>query len=469
MSFSGRFYLMLSGGGSASVASARRYPIRLVESGPAAGALAAALYGRLTATDPLLSFDMGGTTAKACVVEGGEPAIVNALEVARAQRFQAGSGLPLIVPSVELLEIGAGGGSIARSDALGLLKVGPDSAGADPGPACYGQGGADPTVTDANVVLGYFSPDYFLGGRMRLDVEAARQAVRRLGATLGMSLEETAWGIHQVVNQNMAQAARAHLIERNQDPRRLALVAFGGAGPAHAAAVARLLGATRVVSPLGAGATSALGCLAAPLSFQFARSLPGTHQALDWERVDALLGDLEERGREALVEAGVPAEQVTVRREVDARVYGQTHELTIRLPDGRLSPEAAGPLFDVFAQAYRRRYSRLDPTAVLELVTWKVTALGPGRPVELHQPANATSTNARKGFRPAYFGERDGYISTPVYDRYQLAPGAQLTGPAIVEEREATFVLPPHTRGAVDAFGSLAVQLEPERNGREGL
>jgi 5-oxoprolinase (ATP-hydrolysing)/N-methylhydantoinase A len=467
LGFRGRFYLMLSGGGSASVSSAREHVIRLVESGPAAGALAAGLYGQLTDNDPILSFDMGGTTAKTCVLEGGRPELVNVLEVGRTQRFKRGSGLPLVIPSVELLEIGAGGGSIARIDELGFLKVGPDSAGAAPGPACYGLGGSQPTVTDANLLLGYLDPNYFLGGRMALDVEAARSALGRLADAAGMSPTEAAWGVHQVVNENMAQAAMMHLVERNWDPRRMTLVAFGGAGPAHAGAIAHRLGARRILFPLGAGATSALGCLAAPLSFQFTRSLPAVLRETDWAGVNALFADLEARGRAALAEAGVAPEQVTMRREADLRIYGQIHEVMIDVPAGPLGPDSIAPLTEAFGRVYRRLYSRFNPEALLEVVNWKLTALGPPRPVELRQPGSGRAglAAASKGRRPVYLQRAGGFVDCPVYDRYLLTPGSRLSGPAILEERETTIVLPPAASALVDEFWDLIVELAPSENG----
>src|SRR3990172_5261894 len=268
MGIPGRFYIMLSSGGIATPETAKRLPIRLVESGPAAGALAAAQAARQMSADRLLSFDMGGTTAKACVIDGGQPLVAREFEVARADRFKKGSGLPIRVPVIEMIEIGAGGGSVARVDRLGLLKVGPDSAGADPGPACYALGGREPTVTDADLLLGYLDPDFFLGGLMRLDVEAARRAVaERVATAPGLDLMEAAWGIHRVVNENMAAAARIHGIERGKDLRAYPLFAFGGAGPVHAWEIGKILKVPRVLLPFGAGAISAFGLLAAPLAF----------------------------------------------------------------------------------------------------------------------------------------------------------------------------------------------------------
>ncbi len=302
----GNFYIMLSSGGIATPETAKRVPVRLVESGPAAGALAAARMARQAGEPRMLSFDMGGTTAKACVIDRGEPLVAREFEVARADRFKKGSGIPIRVPVVELIEIGAGGGSIARIDRLGLLKVGPESAGADPGPACYGLGGTEPTVTDADLVLGYLDPAFFLGGRMRLDVNAARRAIEeRVAQPLGLSLTEAAWGIHRVVNENMAAAARIHGIERGKDLRAYPLFAFGGAGPVHAWAVGRILKVPRVLVPFGAGAISAWGLLVAPLAFDFVRTASQQLDQAGWTRINRLFEEMEIEGREILTRAGI--------------------------------------------------------------------------------------------------------------------------------------------------------------------
>src|SRR5437867_6241127 len=303
----GQLYIMQSSGGIALPPFARRLPVRLVESGPAAGALAAAQAARERREPRLLSFDMGGTTAKACVIDDGEPLLAREFEVARADRFKKGSGLPIRVPCIELIEIGAGGGSLARVDRMGLLKVGPDSAGADPGPACYAQGGKVPTVTDADLLLGYLDPGFFLGGRMRLDVDAAKQAVEATVARpMGLTLTDAAWGIHRVVNENMAGAARVHGIERGKDLRAYPRFAFGGAGPGHAWHVGRILKVPRVLVPVGAGALSAYGLLAAPLAFDFVRTATQRLDAADWTQINALFGEMETEGRRILRGADVP-------------------------------------------------------------------------------------------------------------------------------------------------------------------
>ena len=331
--FQGSFYLMLSSGGIATVKTVVDHPVRLLESGPAAGALAATAYGVAANHPDLISFDMGGTTAKICVIDRGQPLIAHDFEVDRIYRFKKGSGLPIKIPVIELLEIGTGGGSIARVDSLGLLKVGPDSAGADPGPVCYGLGGQEPTVTDVNLILGYLDPTYFLGGRMALDIEGARRAIEdRIARPLNMSVEEAAWGIYQVSNENMANAARVHALERGKDPRRFPLFAFGGAGPVHAYRIALALGSPLLLAPLGAGVTSTVGFLTAPLAFDFVRSWPSELGNVDWSQANALLAEMEAEGEELLRGSGVPATAISHRREVDMRYVGQGHEVRVPFP-----------------------------------------------------------------------------------------------------------------------------------------
>jgi N-methylhydantoinase A len=456
----GRLYVMMSAGGIATPETAKRVPIRLVESGPAAGALAAARSARQVGLDRLLSFDMGGTTAKACVIDRGEPLLAREFEVARADRFKKGSGLPIRVPVVELIEIGAGGGSVARVDRMGLLKVGPDSAGADPGPACYGAGGQEPTVTDADLVLGYLDADFFLGGRMRLDVEAARRAIEtRVARPMGLGLTEAAWGIHRVVNENMAAAARVHGIERGKDLRGYPLFAFGGAGPVHAWNVGRILRVPRVLVPYGAGALSAYGLLAAPLAFDFVRTAPQRLAAADWPLINRLFQEMETEGRRILQTADVPEAQITVRRSAEVRYFGQGHEVDVEIPAGPLSAASLATITDSFEAAYRLLYSRTPMGVPLEALNWRAVVSGPAPDLTITAGLTAAAAvpDAKKR-RAAYFPETAGYVDTPVYDRYRLDPGARLAGPVIVEERESTTVVGPGARLSVDAHRNLVVE-----------
>src|SRR6185369_13808761 len=295
-------------------------------------------------------------------------------EVDRVYRFRKGSGLPVRIPVIDMIEIGAGGGSIARIDSLGLLKVGPDSSGADPGPVCYGLGGTEPTVTDADLVLGYLDADYFLGGKMQLDVEGARTALARLGTKLGMSVEQAAWGIHQIVNENMANAARAHLGERGKDPRRMPMYAFGGAGPVHGYRVAEILRLPALISPFGAGVGSTFGLLAAPLAFDFVRSAYSRMDQLDWALANRLLKEMSEEGRKVLASSGLSASEITYSRTADMRYIGQGHEVSVPLPDGMLSAASLGEIEAVFENVYRALYGRKGPDVPLEVINWRVVA-----------------------------------------------------------------------------------------------
>lgn len=459
--FQGTLLLMLSSGGIATVETALRFPIRLLESGPAAGALAAASYGSACGYTDLLSFDMGGTTAKFCVIDQGQPLIANELEVDRRYRFKKGSGLPIKTPVIEMIEIGAGGGSIARIDALGLLKVGPESAGAEPGPVCYGRGGTEPTVTDADLVLGYLDPHYFLGGRLKLDLAAARQAIKeKIANRSGISVEAAAWGIHQIVNENMANAARIHALERGKDPHRFPIFAFGGAGPVHGFRIARALGSPALIVPFGAGVTSAVGFLTAPLAFDFVRSWPGRLDRLDWEKANLLLAEMEAEGQALLEASGVPREQMTHRREADMRYVGQGHEVRVLLPPGQLESVSISHIATSFEDVYRRLYERLSPSVPIEIINWRVISSGPTPHVRLQTPRTPqrTASHALKGYRQAYFPELGRYHDTPVYDRYALLPRERFTGPAIIEEHESTTIVGLDSSFSIDEQWNLLVE-----------
>jgi N-methylhydantoinase A len=462
--FAGNFFVMLSSGGIATRETASRFPVRLLESGPAAGALAAAQAGLVAGHRDLLSFDMGGTTAKLCVIEDGQPAKTHEFEVDRVYRFRKGSGLPVRVPVIDMIEIGAGGGSIARVDSLGLLKVGPESSGADPGPVCYRQGGTEPTVTDADLVLGYLDPNYFLGGKMQLDLEGARKALARLGAKLGMSAEQAAWGIHQIVNENMANAARAHLGERGKDPRRMPLYAFGGAGPVHGYRVAEVLRLPAVISPFGAGVGSTFGLLAAPLAFDFVRSAYSRLDDLDWQFANGLLEQMAEEGRQVLESSGLSPNAIVYVRTADMRYIGQGHEVSVRLPHGRLTAAHLPEIASAFEETYRVLYGRKGPDVPLEVINWRVVASGPLPEMNIKLPRDtSTGSDARKGSRAAYFPEHGRYVETAVYDRYALRPEMKIAGPAIIEERESTLIIGARGRAHVDERLNVVVELDHER------
>jgi N-methylhydantoinase A/oxoprolinase/acetone carboxylase beta subunit len=452
-----RIMLSTGAGGLAGADTARRYPVRLLESGPAAGALAAGYWGVAGGNRDVLAFDMGGTTAKACLIEDGIPMVAREFEAARVYRFTKGSGLPLRVPVIDLIEIGAGGGSIARVGPFGLPKVGPDSTGADPGPACYGQGGSEPAVTDADLLLGYLNPDFFLGGEMRLDVAAARQAMGGLAGELGLPVEEAAAAVHRVVNENMASAARMHAIERGRDLRRFTFVATGGAGPVHAWGVARALGIARLVFPPSAGVASALGMLTAAPGFEFARSLPAPLGETDWGEVGRAVAELVSAGRAQLREAGVAAGDVRVDLAADVRHRGQGEAVTVALGEG-LGDDPVGQVEAAFEGAYTRLYGHRPPGVEAEVTTWRVRVMGPDPELDV-AARGGPAADAGKGRRPVWFAEADGFVDTDVIDRYRLTPGTELRGPAVVEERESTMVVGPGGRARVDRFGNLEVEV----------
>ena len=466
--FQKQLYLMLSSGGITTLDTAAQFPVRLIESGPAAGVLAAVFYGEKTDEANLVSFDMGGTTAKMCVIKNGQPVMSDDFEVARVHRFKRGSGLPVRVPTIELIEIGAGGGSIARVDELGLLKVGPDSSGADPGPACYGLGGEEPTVTDADLLLGYLNPDYFLGGRMALDREAAERAVKtHLADPLGMDTMDAAYGIYQVVNENMISATRVHVAERGADPRKFKLIAFGGAGPVHAHQIARALKMQGYICPSSAGVASALGFLTAPAAFEFARTHIARLSQENLGELDGIYAELEEEGRAKLLEAGVPEDAMIFTRKADLRHIGQGHEIVVELPFvdfGKTSLE--DDVQTLFYSEYEQIYGYAHRHLGLEITTCRLTASGPRPQVNLQETSaaqdNESASAALKGTRPVFYRELGGFTETPIYDRYLLRAGATLSGPAIVEERDSTAVIGPDATVHVDAYANLIVTLQYE-------
>jgi N-methylhydantoinase A len=458
----GTLFVMQSNGGVCEIDKATQYPVRVVESGPAAGALAAAHYGALLGHKDLLSFDMGGTTAKACLITDGEPAVTGEFEVDRQYQFKKGSGLPVKVPVIEMIEIGTGGGSIARVDAMRRLQVGPDSAGARPGPVSYGLGGAKPTVTDADLVLGYLDPAFFLGGSMPLHMNDACRAIQHeIGERLDLSLMEAAWGIHQLANESMASAARIHAIERGKDAGKFPIFAFGGAGPVHAYGVASILGSPRIIYPLGAGVMSAIGFMTAPLSLDFSRTFPGSLNNFDWHAVNKVLSDMEAEGKSALSQT-IPAEAVSFQRYADMRYRKQGHEIRVPVPGGPLSDSRRGELKTNFMQVYASLYGHTMPETPIDIVSWRVVAQGPKPHVTLPRAKEATSDDAesaRKGRRSIYLPKQRDSVQIPVYDRYELVFGNVLQGPSIIEERESTVVVNGPGNIRVDEYRNLIVDL----------
>ena len=454
--FGGAVLMMLSNGGVVSADDAARGPIRLVESGPAAGALAGTWYAQRLFSERLLCFDMGGTTAKACLIDNGEPALTNTFEVARIYRFKKGSGFPVSVPSVDLVEIGAGGGSLAHLDRFGLLKVGPESAGADPGPASYGRGGTTTAVTDADVVLGLLDPDAFLGGDMPLDAAAASAATERPAEGLGLSVMDTAAGIHEVVNQNMAAAARMHGVEQGVDLRGVTILAFGGAGPVHACGVADLLESDKVIFPVNASVLSAFGTLVSPVRIDLARSMPRLLDSVDITERDALLDELRGEGRRVLSAAGVPADDVRFRYGLDARYSGQGNEITVWVGTGEAWLASEADVRSAFESEYRRIYGMTIPDVAIEAVTWRLSAYA--EKVQVRPDTGATGVKGAAepvSRRPVVFARGSAAVDVPVYRRQDLGVGATFAGPAIVEERETTTVIRPGWQAELASDGSL--------------
>ena len=456
--------IMLSNGGVTAIEVAQRFPIRMLESGPAGGALGAVAFGRNTGDSDLLAFDMGGTTAKLCMIEDSEPLLAHTLEVNRVYKLKAGSGLPVRAPVIDMIEIGAGGGSIARVDSLGLISVGPESAGSEPGPVCYGQGGDAVTVTDADLVLGLLDPDSFLGGRMTLDVEAAQEAIRtQIAEPLGITVEEAAWGVHATVNANMADAARVHAIERGRDVDRLPLFVSGGNGPLHGPGVAQALGSPAYIVPPAAGVLSTLGFLAAPPSIDVVRSR--------YSRVDRglpivaeeVFASLEEEAAELLAASGVGRGEIAHTRTVDMRFEGQGAEIEVTVPPPPADGQWDQTLELAFHDAYRQRFGPVAPERVsIEVLTWRVRATGPEPAQALSFASADTGGDAVKGRRRAHFGPDTGYREVDVYDRYGLRPGTAIVGPALVEEPESTLVIPPGGRAVVLADQAIRVALETQ-------
>ena len=455
--YRGRLFVMQSSGGVATAEAMERYPVRMIESGPAAGALMAAVYGELDGHRDLIAFDMGGTTAKLALIENGRPFTTTAFELHRVHNAP-GSGLPMNIQAIDLVEIGAGGGSIARPR-LGVIAVGPESAASTPGPVCYGRGGTEPTVTDANLALGYLNPDFFAGGAMKLHVGGAVRAIETaLAHPLGLSLEQAAWGVHAIVNTNMELATRVVSIERGRDPRALTLVAFGGSGPVHGCRLAQALGIPRVILPAAAGVTAAIGLLAAEVRFDVSRTYVRRLDALEPARLDAMYAEMARQAGDVVRDSAVGG-AVTVTRSVDARYVGQGYELTVPVPAGPLDAAALARVRAAFDEIYAARYGYAQPAEPVEVVTWKLSAVGGAPRVALAKAPTAPAAGGLKGRRRAYFPETGGWIDCPVYDRYHLAAGMQIAGPAIVEERESTSVLPAGSVATVDEHASLVVAI----------
>ncbi len=463
LGFKGQLYIMTSSGGMLSPITARRFPVRLLESGPAAGMLMSAVQGRTLKLPNILAFDLGGTTAKGALVRNYKPLKSEQMEVDRVNEARKGSGFPLRIPVLDMIEIGSGGGSIAGIDDRGLLKVGPRSAGANPGPASYGKNGTSAALTDANLMLGYLDPDFFLGGEMKLDKQAAEVVIQEtVGAPLGLSPLRTSWGIHDSASEDIARAFRIHAAERGFDYRSATMVAFGGSGPLHAMGVAEKLKIPRVVFPIGAGVYSALGLLASPLSFELSRSRRVITDDIDAKIFFDLFEPLVKETTKSLKEAGVCDQEIRISRQIEARYFGQTHEIQVQLPD----EEPLDEIFSAFRKLFEERYAEVYSFAVIdapiEIINWKVIASGPEPEFKMGYAITSGQTGkietALKGTRDVYF-EEGGFQETPIYDRYLLAEGMEIFGPALIEERESTCLITVGARAFIDPFFNIIAEL----------
>jgi len=456
--FAGQLLLMTSGGGVVGLEAARRFPIRLVESGPAGGAILASRIALECGLEQVLSFDMGGTTAKICLIDAGQPQTSRAFEVARAYRFLKGSGLPLRIPVIEMVEIGAGGGSIARVDALKRVAVGPDSAGAVPGPACYGRGGEAPTVTDADLALGRIDPSVFAGGSLALDVMAADSAIdRSIGKPLALTTALAALAVSEIVDENMASAARVHAVERGKGLDDRALVAYGGAAPLHAARVADKLGIRQIVVPTGAGVGSAVGMLAAPVAYEVARSLYQRVHELDPALVNAQLEAMREEAHR-VVEKSAGGAPLVETRTAYMRYIGQGHEISVALEARPLELSDRQGLQEAFEREYRAQFERIIPGLEAEVLSWALslsTQVEPPAPVT--QPVGRAAPppiGRRRVFDPA----AGDFLEASVFRRMDLGPGVRVDGPALIVEDETTTVVAPAFAATVNGMGYLILE-----------
>jgi N-methylhydantoinase A len=458
LGFDGIIHIMNSAGRLTTIEGARKTPVQLLESGPAGGTMAGVFFGKLVGKKDLVAFDMGGTTAKASMIRNLQPEITNHFEAAREKRFKKGSGLPVRIPVIDMIEIGAGGGSIAHLNHLGLLTVGPESASSMPGPACYNRGGENPTVTDADLILGFLNEHYFLGGTMQLHKDKAIAAMKKkIADPLKISVEEAAWGIHRIVNENMANAARVHIIEKGLDPRFFSMLGFGGAGPVHAFHVARLMNAPQLIIPSGAGVLSALGFLVSPVATEEIASCICRLDQMNWEKINSLISEMEAKGFAFLDKAGIKRKDSKVSIVSDMRYSGQGHEINVVIPTGKLSEKSIAEIELNFKTEYKLRYGRDIDHIPIESVTWRVLVSGPSPELIPNQAIIGKHGKALKGTRPVFWGKQ--FEETPVYDRYSIPINKKIKGPCIIEEFESTTVVGHHSTVVIDEFKNIIIEI----------
>lgn len=443
--------IMQSNGGIMAARDARNQPIRTIMSGPAGGIISGEYLSNLTGMGNMITFDMGGTSADICLIIDGKATIRSVQEIDR---------LPVLQPSIDITSIGAGGGSIAWLDRGNALRVGPRSAGAVPGPVCYGRGGTDPAVTDANLVLGYIDPDYFLGGEIQLDLEGAQKAVeQKIAIPLGLTTHEAAEGIIQIVNANMMRALRKVSVEHGHDPRDFALVAFGGAGGLHAAQLGRELGLSRVVIPQSPGATSALGMLVADVRHDYAQTYVQSVISADTEHINEHFSEMEGRGRSQLLSDGVSLDDIVCHRTADIRYSGQEYTLNVPMPDGQVTNSLLHELSEKFHEIHEKLYTYRIPEEETVFVNLRVIAIGKNPAPAIYEEFSEVKGKARsKGDRNVYFRET-GHVNCKIYERSDLAPGHRVIGPAIIEEPVSTTLVPLDSWATVDAHGNLYIEL----------
>ena len=451
-------FIVTSGGGVTTLDTAAEFPIRLVESGPSGGAILAAQLASRCKVNRAVSFDMGGTTAKLCLIDNGTPQRSRQFEIGRAGRFIKGSGLPVRIPVVEMIEIGAGGGSIARVDGLGRLVIGPDSAGAEPGPVCYGQGGVQPTVTDADVALGFIDPAFFAENRVKLRPRESGRAIKaQIGTDLGLNTFESAYGISQMVDENMANAARVHGVEQGTEISNRTMIAFGGNGPLHATRVAEKTGIDHIIIPRNPGVGSAVGFLNAPMSYEIIRSLYMLVSRFDETAVEHLFREMESEAR-SVVRAGALRGALIETRFAFMRYEGQGHEIEIQVPVGS-SPGALGEyLHDEFEKMYKHKFGRTVPNVEIEIMNWGVLAATPvtaQKPIATPRP---TQKPVQKGFRKIYWGQSRRQLRVAYYERDELTRGDHIEGPALIVEAQTTTLVSPAFNATIDAIGNIVMR-----------